>query len=110
MKEFIIEITPYIYNIVLALVGFVATKVVAFINDKISQDKQDRIAKVVKASVDWVEMVSQTNLKLVGKEKYIKARDRALVVLHQKNLQVTNEELDMLIEQFVLELQNLGGE
>ena len=107
MNELLNELAPHIINIVGVLLGYLAYKINKLINDKLSKDKQDSIMDIIKGAVAFVEQVAKIDVELVGKEKFEMAKQRALIVLEQKGFEISEEELEMLIERFVL---GLGGD
>ena len=107
MNDLLIELQPHLIAILEALLSYLGYKMIKLINNKIAKDKQEAIIDVVKGVVAFVEQVAKIDVELVGIEKFNLAKDRALEILNEKGLEITNAELEMLIESFVL---GLGGD
>lgn len=98
MEELMNQIMPFIIIILTAIAGYVATKIKAFIDSKIDKDKQDRLLKFIKVTVDYVE---QIGIKLKPEEKFNLAKAKALIWINEKGITVSEDELEILIEAFV---------
>ena len=109
MNELLLELQPYVISILAVLLSYLGARLNKFLNSKIEKDKQEQIKDIVKGVVAFVEQVAKFDLELVGKEKYNLAKEKAVLLLNEKGLVVSETELDMLIEAFVLELLNKGG-
>lgn len=101
MNELFELLQPNFEKILIALVTFVAYKIREYVNSKVSKDKQDKIDNIIKASVVWVEQITDINVKYKSKEKFDFAKNRALELLKGAGLEVSEEYLDTLIEVFV---------
>ena len=111
MQELMTELQPYIVGILAILLTFLGTRLEALLNKyveaKVSKEKQEQIRNIVEGVVNFVEQVTKEDLAIKGKEKFDLAKLKALEILHGKGLQITETELEMLIESFVLALK--GG-
>ena len=107
MNDLLLELQPHLIAIFGALLSYLGYKMNKLINNKIAKDKQEAIIDVVKGVVAFVEQVAKVDVELVGIEKFNLAKERALEILNEKGLEITNAELEMLIESFVL---GLGGD
>ena len=105
MNELLLELQPYIISILAVLLSYLGARLNKFLNSKIEKDKQEQIKDIVKGVVAFVEQVAKFDLELVGKEKYNLAKEKAVLLLNEKGLVVSETELDMLIESFVLGLK-----
>lgn len=110
MNNLIIELQPYIIGILGILLSFLGAKLNLYLNAKIDEEKQSQIKDIVKGAVLFVEQVSKVNVELEGKEKYNLAKEKALNIINERGFTTTENELDMLIESFVISLTNKGGE
>ncbi len=108
MNELLLELQPYLVGILTVILGYVGNKLRVYFDAKIETEKQEQIKDIVKGVVAFVEQVAKFDLELVGKEKYNLAKEKAVLLLNEKGLVVSETELDMLIEAFVLELLNKG--
>ena len=106
MNELLLELQPYIISILAVLLSYLGARLNKFLNSKIEKDKQEQIKDIVKGVVAFVEQVAKFDLELVGKEKYNLAKEKAVLLLNEKGLVVSETELDMLIESFVLGLKD----
>lgn len=105
MEQLLQEITPYLISIGGVLLTYLGHKVNQFVNAKIDKDKQAQVKDIVKGVVAFVEQVSKVNVEMLAHEKYELAKEKALLILNEKGLTVGEEELNMLIESFVLGLK-----
>ena len=86
-----------IYAILTALAGFIASQIKKIYQEKIdNQTKKDVVETCVKA-------VEQLYRDLHGAEKLEKAKESIVEMLNQKGIEITELELDMLIEEIVAE-------
>lgn len=106
MNELLLELQPYLVGILTVILGYVSNKLRLYFDAKIDEQKQGQIKDVVKGVVAFVEQVSKTDLELVGKAKYELAKEKAVLLLNEKGLAVSEVELEMLIEAFVGGLTN----
>ena len=104
MNELYLQLQPYILGILTIILGFLGTKLRTFLDEKIDKERQDKIRDIVKGVVDFVEQVAKVDIELKGKEKFELAKERALLILNEKGYIISEQELQMLIESFVLSL------
>lgn len=107
MEELMNQIMPYVMIILTAIAGYLATKAKTFFDAKIDKDNQERLLQFVKATVDFVE---QIGIDLKPEEKFELAKAKVLIWVREKGLNVTEEELQVLIEAFVHNLTLSKGE
>lgn len=104
------ELTPLITNLLLTLVGVLFTylgiqskKLMARVerSKEVQQIKEslENNKEIVKATVDYVE---QIGAHLEPEKKFNLAKEKALEFANEKGLNITETELDVLIEQMVL--------
>lgn len=96
-----------IYAVLTALAGFIASQIKKIYQEKIdNQTKKDVVETCVKA-------VEQLYRDLHGAEKLEKAKANILTMLAQKGIEISEIEMDMLIEAVVAEFNfndlKLGG-
>ena len=112
MNELILELQPYIISILAVLLTYLGARLKAvyedFLEERIDEKQRATIKDIVKGAVAFVEQITKEDLAIKGQEKYDLAKAKALEILNGKNLVITEAELDMLIEAFVLELLNKG--
>ena len=108
MNELMLELQPYIISILAVLLTYLGARLKAcyedFLEERIDEKQRALIKDIVKGAVQFVEQVAKVDLEMAGKENYELAKAKALELLNSKNLVITDTELDMLIESFVLEL------
>ena len=86
-----------IYAILTAIAGFIASQIKKIYEEKVNtQTKRDVVKTCVKA-------VEQLYRDLHGAEKLEKAKESIIEMLNQKGIEITELELDMLIEEVVAE-------
>lgn len=105
MNELLIELQPYLIGILTVILGYVGNKLRLYFDAKIETEKQDQIKDIVKGVVAFVEQVAKVDVELAGKEKFNLAKEKAILLLNGKGFVISEVELDMLIESFVLGLQ-----
>ena len=103
MKELLELVTPTLVTLIGLLCGYIGTKVVQLINEKIAKDEQDQIINIIKAAVLFVEQVSGEHL--LSEDKLSLAKHRALATINHLGFKITDEELTMWIESFVYGLK-----
>lgn len=101
MNELLLELQPYLVGILTVILGYVSNKLRLYFDAKIDEQKQKQIKDVIKGAVAFVEQVSKKDLELVGKAKFELAKEKAVLLLNEKGLAVSEVELEMLIEAFV---------
>lgn len=99
MNEFIQAITPALISLVTAILGYATYILGKFL--KSQSEKYDIKEKfdTNKAIVDIsVKYVSQVFKDAGGAEKYEQAKNKALEIMEEKGIHITDAELNMLIE------------
>lgn len=90
-----------LYALLTALAGFIGTQIKKIYENHVNDEtKQKVVATCVKA-------VEQLYQDLNGEEKLNKAKENIVAMLSTKGIEITDIEIDMLIESCVAEL-NLG--
>ena len=107
MSDILQELTPYLIGILGVLLTFLGRKLNIFLNERINKDQWDLIKDIVQGAVMFVEQISKQDVGLYGEKKFNLAKQRALEVLNDKGLAVTDDELELLIEKFVLEMKGI---
>lgn len=111
MNNLIQELTPYLLGILGVLLAHFGRKLgitlSTFLNEKIDEKQWELIKDVIEGAVKFVEQVSKQDVKLYGEKKFNLAKEKALAILNDKGLTVTDEELELLIEKFVLEMKGI---
>lgn len=105
MNELLIALQSHLITILGILLGYLGVRLSTFLNEKITKEKQEQIKNIVKGIVAFVEQVAKIDVTLVGEEKFRFAKEKVILLLNEKGLTITETELDMLIESFVLALQ-----
>ena len=104
MKDLLLELQPFIVSIMAILLSYLGTRLNAFLKARIDKVKKEQIKDIVKGVVMFVEQVAKVDVEMLGIEKYNLAKQKALTIINEKGFTITDVELDMLIESFVLEL------
>ena len=96
MENILETIQPYILEIIVAIL----TGVASFIGMKIKKVYEDYVnTKTKKDVVDTtVKYVEQVYKDIHGAEKLIKAKEKALEWLNEKGINISDTELEILIE------------
>lgn len=96
MFEFIKSLHPYILEIIVAIL----TGVASFIGMKVKKVYEDHVnTKTKKDVVDTtVKYVEQVYKDIHGAEKLEKAKEKALEWLNEKGINISDTELEILIE------------
>lgn len=97
MTEFINNLNQILFTLITALVGYLSLKIKNYLNDK---TKKDIVTKVV-------QYIEQTNKDLSCEEKKKKANELVLNWLKNKKINISEAELDILIESSVKCLENV---
>ena len=105
MNELLLELQTFLWGIIPILLGYLGNKLRLFLDEKIETEKQEQIKDIVKGVVAFVEQVAKVDVELIGQEKLNLAKEKAVLLLNEKGFVVSEVELDMLIESFVLGLQ-----
>lgn len=90
---------PAVASVIAVLLGVLATKIKTTYNDKI---QDETVRTIIKSVVEWAQQVYKD---CDGPEKLQKALDKASVILNEKGITISDEELNMLIESVVYELK-----
>ena len=90
---------PAVASVIAVLLGVLATKIKTTYNDKI---QDETVRTIVKSVVEWAQQVYQD---CEGPEKLQKALEKASVILNEKGITISDEELNMLIESAVYGLK-----
>lgn len=99
MNDFIQALTPALVSVVVVILGYVAN--IAGVAIKQVADKYEIKAKLDanKTIVDMsVKYAQQVFKEANGEEKYEQAKDKALEIMNQKGIHISDAELNMLIE------------
>lgn len=102
MEELLQVLQPTLIALITIILGYVGTRLKVLIDSKVSVNKQDEIMNIINASVMWVEQVTK-NDNFVG-DKLLLAKNRAKNIINGIGLEISDEELEMWIEAFVLQL------
>lgn len=106
MNELLLELQPYLIGILTVILGYVGNKLRLYFDAKINTEKQEQIKDIVKGVVAFVEQVAKVDVALKGQGKFNLAKEKAVLLLNEKGFAISEAELDMMIESFVL---GLGG-
>lgn len=85
------------YAILTAIAGFIATKIKAIYESKVNDEKKKRVVETC------VKAVEQLYNSLSGSEKLQRAKENIVEMLNQSGIEITELEMDMLIEAVVAE-------
>lgn len=107
MNDFLTIFTPAIIAVLTALVTFVGRRLVQLINEKTSKEQRDVILDIVKGTVMFVEQITKKDIAIQGEAKFELAKETILILLQQEGLAITEIDLEVLIERFVLELKGV---
>lgn len=105
MSEILKELTPYLLGIAGVLLTYLGRKLSLFLNEKISKEQWALIKDIVEGAVKFVEQVSKQDITLKGEAKFELAKKKAIEVLNDEGLMVTETQLEILIESFVLSIE-----
>ena len=90
---------PAVASVIAVILGVLATKIKTTYNDKI---QDETVRTIVKSVVEWAQQVYQD---CEGPEKLQKALEKASIILNEKGITISDEELNMLIESAVYGLK-----
>lgn len=99
MNDFIQALTPALVSVAVVILGYVAK--IAGVAIKQVADKYEIKAKldanktIVDLSVKYAQQVFK---EAKGEEKYEQAKEKALEIMNQKGIHISDAELNMLIE------------
>lgn len=94
-----IDLGGIIITILTGLLTWLGATLKKLYNDKV---KNETIRNIVNDCVKYVEQKSKTE---EVQNKYEMAKDKALKILTSKNINITDDEIDILIESFVNSLK-----
>lgn len=98
MNELMNQLMPYIMTILTVIAGYLATKAKAWIDTKIDAENQGKLLAFVGMTVEYVE---QIGVNLEAEEKFQLAKSKIIIWMRRKGIEVSEEELEILIEAFV---------
>lgn len=107
MTELIRELQPFIIGVLGVLLTYLGRKLNIFLNERIDKDQQELINDIIEGAVKFVEQVTKKDVAIIGEVKFEIAKETVLIILNEKGLTITDVELEVLIEKFVLELKGL---
>lgn len=90
---------PAVASVIAVLLGVLATKIKTTYNDKV---QDETVRTIVKSVVEWAQQIYQD---CEGPEKLQKALEKASIILNEKGITISDEELNMLIESAVYGLK-----
>lgn len=90
---------PAVASVIAVLFGVLATKIKTAYNDKV---QDETVRTIIKSVVEWAQQVYKD---CDGPEKLQKALDKASIILNEKGITISDEELNMLIESAVYGLK-----
>lgn len=90
---------PAVASVIAVILGVLATKIKTTYNDKV---QDETVRTIVKSVVEWAQQIYQD---CEGPEKLQKALEKASVILNEKGITISDEELNMLIESAVYGLK-----
>ena len=90
-----IDLGGIILTALTAILGWLGATIKKIYNEKV---KNETIRNVINDCVKYVEQKSKTG---EIKDKYEMAKDKAINILNSKGIQVSEDEIDLLIESFV---------
>lgn len=88
------NLVPVLVTFFTALVSYVGMALKKFITAKISKEQ---IENIVSKTVKYVEQITKDN-NLSSAEKFEEAKDKARAWLNEKNIKISDVELEILIE------------
>lgn len=93
---------PALATLISGFITWIGAKIKSKYEEKCNNEL---INNIVKQAVEFAE---QKYKDLKGSEKYEKAVEKAVSVLSSKNINVTEDEIEMLVESAVLSLTNIS--
>lgn len=90
-----IDLGSIIMGILTAVLGWLGATIKKIYNEKV---KNETIRNVIDDCVKYVEQKSKTE---TIQNKYEMAKDKAINILNSKGIEITDDEIDLLIESFV---------
>ena len=99
MEEFMAELTPAIINLAVVclttVASYIGVKVKALLEEKANTETKKKVVETT------CRYVNQLYSDLAGSQKLEKAKETILAQLNEKNIPITELELDVLIESTV---------
>jgi len=89
------NLTEIICAVIVAIASYIGTKVKNIYEEKVNTETKRKVVETV------VNAVEQLYRDLSGEEKLDRAKSSILEMLSEKNIKITELELDMLIESVV---------
>lgn len=103
LKHFLAEYGfTILYSIITGIAAFIGLRIKTIYEEKCKDETKKKVVS------DCVKMVEQLYTNLKGDEKLEKAKSNIIDILGEKGINISEIELDMLIESAVAEL-NLNG-
>lgn len=107
MNSLVEQLVPYLVSIVTIILGYVSFRVGKVIDGAMNKyDIYDAIKTnqtIVKASVEYAEQVFK---EAKGQEKFELAKERAVQIFKERGIEISEKELNTLIEQSVFQFKN----
>lgn len=97
------ELISLIMTVIVALFGFITTKVTSFLNEKGVVAKIEKNKQLVKIVVDAIE---QSYKELNGEQKLAIAKKEIVELMNEKKIKISEKEIDLLIEAMVKEMNS----
>lgn len=112
MEDLFQQLLPFLQGIVSLVLGYVLFHVGRYINRSTEEfrmtDEFKALQRIAKASAEYAQQVYK---ELDGEQRYDIAKSRALLILEQRGIKISEAELETLIEQAVFQFnQGLEGE
>lgn len=105
MNELLLGLQPYIVGAITVILGYVAKQIGIYVRTITTEQERKQMLNVIEASVKFVEQVSGENF--LSEDKFELAFRQAQRSLEKIGIELSDEELEMWIENFV---NNLGEE
>lgn len=103
--DLLVDLTPHILGLLTVLGVYFINEVKKLILSKTTNEDRMLINDVVLGVVMFVEQIAKVDLKLVGQVKFDLAKRRALDILSEKGLEISDKDLQAMIERFVYEIK-----
>lgn len=101
MNEFLSSILsnliPLFVTVITALFSYIGLCVKTMLEKNFNEKEKE---KIVSETVHYVEQISKSS-KLSSAEKFVEAKEKASSWLKERNLKVSDTELDIMIEYYV---------
>lgn len=102
MNELLNQLMPLFITALTIIVGYLAQRLRRYFDEKVSVEQQTQIFRFIKATVDYVE---QIGIELPSEAKFQLAKDTVLRYINDKGLNMSEKDLDVIIESFVFNIQ-----